>query len=747
MLLVSAFITSFVFSSSLIFSSFIVTFGFMWILCKGLFSEARTFILSMLVLPVFVILSGSGFGVLNAVHSSLKFIPLMLGLGILTSIFALIFMVRFERVRIEKYYIGEVIGFGFIGLFAHSLFNATQPFSYNYQGNGEFLNYAKLAQYYLGSNDFGYGTVFFERHQTLRFGQDLWLGFVADFLKRQPIEVVHIVTGYCRFVHGVALALTLRALGMGFGARLFLAFSYLLSMVEIFSFNASFLSSNIYFPFAMLVGLMILSFDPLKKSKQNLSKIILLFAIFNIFGMLTYPEFHLLFLIFLMGVLVWVFLLRSASFKSVAITLGLIFCSLILGLIISPSIFISFLEVARSQAATGAGWNILGDPIQNVFEYLSFHFGFKLRLGETSYEVSPATSYFGVFVTLVLFFRGLFQVIRKKNKLAIVVGLWVLACLSANAVGVWQRTNFYAGTKLILQSHFIFMIVIGFGFFGLRQDIASRIKSKKMLIALRIFFLIPLGLIWFAQYIGGVRSSLSTARVYHFTHWKDFFEKRNLMYRNVLVLGDNDGEAVWFLDLLSTKLGLKVAPFNGTQLNRINREDPRPSYCSFNSRHIERDYRDSGTLILVPNSKSDDKFLYLADGSGASAPRGALGLELGLIDNFSVRSKARSSSFKFQWPEGSHFQDNKWDLCISIPVQTVRIFMSHIESEAEKIIYVVSVSGQEVKRIKKMAGESQVIDVKIPQGSKVHDIRISMVPESSPKMADGRVFINAVTLE
>ena len=208
-------------------------------------------IISAIFLPVALIISLSCFGHLSAKNIEIGYWRLVLGFGIAISLLILLRHWRdiLDLTFSRPTFLSVLSGTASLVLFVY--LNGTEPFAYNYLGNGEFLNYGRLASAMINQGEPVSG--FVEQHRLLRYGQDIFLAASSAIFKRSPIQLVHIASGYLLFAYGAVVGLII---GRVFYSRLIVVVLLIINSVmllPLFNFNASFFSSTVVLPSTLLV--------------------------------------------------------------------------------------------------------------------------------------------------------------------------------------------------------------------------------------------------------------------------------------------------------------------------------------------------------------------------------------------------------------------------------------------------------------------------------------------------------------
>lgn len=670
--MISALFTTLGFQLALLGTSVLVTYGITVLLVGNLTSKNYTFLLSSILLPPIAILCISAFGFFSPNQSSLRVFLFFLGAGAFLTIFMLAVGFREWRSSGRPTFSWPLV-FGICGMVSHDFFNATSAFSYNYQGNGEFLNYAKLAAFMMGSGHSDFGGDFVQHHRSLRYGQDIWLGLIANIFNRHPIELVHICGGYLRFAYGVAFGIIACSVFREKKPLIVILTLYSVSVVELFSFNASFLSSNIYVPYAMLWGAALVYFGKIDDgSNKQLVLNLITFLAFYVFGALTYPELHAVAITFLFGYLAVGAITGCYPLSEFRRLFVGLFAPLVVLAILNWHLLAKLLNVAVGQAGSGGGWNIFSSPKSSLVEYLSFILGLKFRLGTNEALLPKSLNFIAVVYASLVFLLGALAILLKRNRFSCIFGLWILAILAVNVAAGISGSYYYAAAKLVLQTNFMILIAFGVALFEAPRPLMAFPKMggaigqlKRVLLGSYVLFVCFL-------FVDSIEHSLTKSRAYNLSQWSEILRSQGAV-EGFAVVGDTEGEGIWFADLAAAFSGTQVIPLSDFQLDRLERRGSNKPCRGSEIRLIDRDYKKSVKYVVLPNARNRDGFYYLGDQSGAYFERAFFGREIGLSGDISFFYREGSSLVAYRWLDTELMVDRLWSACITVPRKTVNL--------------------------------------------------------------------------
>lgn len=660
---------------ALLGTSVLVTYGITVFLAGNLMPKNYTLLLSSILLPPVTILYISAFGYLPASQISLRFVPYFLGAGSLLTLSALLFRFK-EWQSIGRTAFSWPLIFGISGMISHDLFNGTSAFSYNYQGNGEFLNYAKLATFMIGTGESDFGIGFIQHHRSQRYGQDIWLGLVATIFDRHPIEIVHICGGYLRFAYGVALGIIATSVLREKRSLIVILVLYSVSVVELFSFNASFLSSNVYVPYALLWCAALVQFGKIDSgSYKQLVFNLTIFLAFYVFGALTYPELHAVGVVFLIGYLAVGAMTRSSPLPEYRRLFFGLFTPLVVLSILNWHLLANLIQVAAGQAASGGGWNIFSDPKSSLVEYLSFILGIKFRLGTNEAFLPKWLDLIALVCASLAFLCGGLIILLKRNRFSYIFGLWLIACLAANVAAGIGGTNYYAAAKLVLQTNFMILIAIGAALFETPGPLTAFRKVGSAIGQLMHVLLVPYVLLACFVFVVSIEHSLKQSRTYNLSQWKEILKSHDTV-EGYAVVGDIEGEGIWFTDLAATFSGTRVIPLSVSQLDRLERRGGNQPCQGSEVRLIDRDYKKSARYVVLPNTRNRDGFYYLGDQSGAYFEQAFFGRRIGLRGDILFFYRDKPSLVVYHWLDSELMVGRLWSACITVPRRIVNLEFS-----------------------------------------------------------------------
>lgn len=655
--------------------SALTTYGIAFFLVRHLTVNKHIFLLSLILLPPVVVLWFSGFSYVAAAQVSFNSSTWFFVCGAFLTLVALICSRKNNSLLGESFLYWPLL-FGLTGMVSHDLFNATNAFSYNYLGNGEYLNYAKLATFL--TEDITNPSGFFAAHRQMRYGQDIWLGYVVNILNKHPIEVIHLCGGYLRFAYGVAIGIVASSILREKKSLFLVLVLYVISVVELFSFNASFSSSNLYVPYAILWVVALLQFaryqqmDGSAKNfqsdfKNDIYSLVILLA-FSVFGALTYPEFNGAMVLFFTGYMVFGVVTRKYPiYEYWRFAFGLL-APLVFLFVFNRQIITNEAKVFIGQATSGGGWNIFSDPKTSLVEYLSFIFGLKFRLGTSIASLPAGISSVVVVLAALVFLYGASVLLLKRDRFSYIFALWIIAIVTSNVIAFIFGPNFYAATKLILQTNFIIMITMGAAL--LEPQGAPRLMQSGAI--RKMIFVLGWTYALFASYMFGISvdHSRQQFRSYNLSEWKEILKSNYDPTGEYAVVGDKEKEGIWFLELATISSGVKLMPLSDSQIARLERRAvPLPCEGS-TTRSINYDYLNANSYVVLQRPGRDG-FIYLEDGSGAYFESAFFGRRIGESAQNVFFRRDNAGRVRYLWLDTEWMIDGAWSACVTVPRNTM----------------------------------------------------------------------------
>jgi hypothetical protein len=437
---------------ALVLACFGFGFGATRLLLRGTALEDYTFEASLLLGPVFLVLTLSCGGYVAPELLSRPEVGLVVGAGLVLSAVvamrdrrALGALLRDNGRRLLLVVAGGAWAMTVLVLY----YPGNVWTTFFFLGNGEYINYAELAARLAGlcpSAADDPTPAFIETHRHIRYGQDILTGVVALLSGRHPITVVEPLSIFFRFHYAVALGLVLYRLAAGrtwLVAFLLFLDGYLL--VETFSFTTSFLSSNCSLAlYVVYLALIVGTPDALN------GRAIILLLLANVYFLITYPE--LLPPVKLLELmLVAVGLVRRQRARWWPLVVGNVAT-----LVLHPVLVFQKIQIAYQQMMGKSGWNIFGNPRQEPWTYVGNWLGLRYaHVPEDAFAGRPGVATFVIVVVGAIMIAGLL-VLAVRKRLALAVGFWLALALLLHALPlVREGRHFYPALKFLTQSFFV----------------------------------------------------------------------------------------------------------------------------------------------------------------------------------------------------------------------------------------------------------------------------------------------------
>jgi hypothetical protein len=548
-------------------------------------------IVSAIFLPVALVIGLSGLGYLHANQIAINGWRIIVPIGIIITFF--VFLKRWKQ--INKVIFTRVMAFSAMsGIASFALFsylNSTESFAYNYLGNGEFLNYASLASAMIDPRPTL--SAFFEFHRTLRFGQDIVLAVMADLFKKNPIELVHIASGYLLFAYGSVVGFVITTV---FGVNRLTALLLLIHgvmLTVLFNFSASFFSSSIILPSAILIlaystsSVCVIRAAEIPNSYlnrffyTNIIGVTLLLITYIVFIAITYPEFGFPVLGASVG------LASYQSYRSRALSLPLV--SLILAIVVvfilNPFLIIGALKGFYGQLSSGGGWNVFGDPRYNLTFFLSNISGLSFPLTKqhiaTNQVVSILILIAWVVVSGLAFWRN-----GKTGKPGTMgpLALWMVFAIFVLFSPFLSGRNWYPAAKYFSQFSIGVILVLGWAFgIGVNEQAAKFSRNISRITMLSIFGL------FLTVNTHQVVSAKQEIEILNFNAWTDALKKIDKKLP-LAVFNDREGEVIWFAEIVAKNAQVTLLPISTGQIDRLARRAPSSLSSSCKSKEIPVGY-------------------------------------------------------------------------------------------------------------------------------------------------------------
>jgi hypothetical protein len=321
----------------------------------------------------------------------------------------------------------------------------------------EYVNYAELGAVLTGHHQGQPGTAvtrFCHDHHQIRWGQDLLVAATAQIAGVHPMQSIVPLAVLCRFQYAVALGLILCALSpTRRDWKLVLAILLLdaVLLLELLFQASSFFSSNCTAPLFMVY---LVWLARLREFRAREAVVLLLL---NLFFLLTYPEFLLVTkgLEALALAVAWQRHLRACWMPLLACNLALV--------AMHPLLIHGRLALMFSHLTTPAGWNVVGDPVLEPWQFLGNLLGFRYGhltadpLGGLAVLVWPLLGALTVIAAV-----GCWALARRYQ-----VG-WALATVAVLLLGVHlaaylRNGNYYTGFKVLTHVYFVGVVILAGG--------------------------------------------------------------------------------------------------------------------------------------------------------------------------------------------------------------------------------------------------------------------------------------------
>jgi len=530
--------------------SFFASFGLIFATIPTTYRQ-YTLSLSLIFLPLMLVVILSGFSYLPALKVHINYYKYVLIIGSTITIYVCCLLNQ----DIKQYALTPnnlvTIGSALFSLIGFCYLNQTELFTHNYLYNGEFFNYAKLAQKLINQNL----TIpkFFLDHQKIRYGQDIFLATVSLIFKQYPLNVFHIVTGYLLFSYNLVSGLVLITV---FGRKLptyLLIFVNIFNLLPLFNCNTSWYSSSLVLPIIILIlGFCCMN---LKNTNWTSLKTFLPYLVCAyIFVAITYPELFIPVVVSLLG-----FSTLACIAHREFTTNAKLCCASLLGLFLfAPLTIKTQFAGFFHQIGTNGGWNILSTPFENKYQFFLNILG--LRYPTAHFHVYSNRVLITV-ILIFLFFSLGYGLYKNFNKIAInlkiLLLIWAGFILLTMVITLIKATNWYMVSKIFIQFSLVLMILYGFSYC---------INSAK----LDVFCLITTVLIYFFAY--SFELYFSKKEILHFNLLKiSAYLRDNNLSKPFLALNDPEGVMLLFLDSLRDMQLLSLVSLNYEQEAAVER--------------------------------------------------------------------------------------------------------------------------------------------------------------------------------
>lgn len=624
-------------------------------------------VVSITLLPLTLVVGLSCFGNFSANEVSISAGKYLILIGITISIFVIfrswqdIVKVFFTRTMAFS----TASGLASLGLFLY--LNTTEPFAYNYLGNGEFLNYARLASVMLDSQTAI--PTFFEHHRSLRFGQDIFLAVLAKLFSKNPIELVHIVSGYLLFAYGSTIGLVIaKTFGENRSSALLLLIHGLMLTV-LFNFNASFFSSTVTLPAAILILAYSVSNTDCGGSMVGstirnmfclkMLGVIFLLIISIVFFSITYPEFG----IPVFGAAVGLASLQSIRLRRLSKPLFSLSTSIVAAVLLAFPTLVGAIKGFYEQLAGGGGWNIFGDPHLDLSRFLLSISGLSYPFTTDHISDNNFVNYGLFFCVIITAGAGIKHGLKKSNPaITSSLTLWLIISAVVLFSPLITGGNWYPAAKFFSQFSIGSILLIGFAV-GIRKH---NLVYHHKLLYLRMLLLFGLFL---SVSMFEVISAKPKIKILNFGKWfgalKEF--DKNLP---LTVFRDKEGEVLWFAEIAAKEAEITLLPISSNQINRLARQASSlsPPHCLTKELAINHDlsYFPHSTreiFAVVGAQDANDGVLISDQGFNVAALRQVTVASLGSlrIDRVSL-----GSNTDFSFGQDSWAVDGIWAACVKL---------------------------------------------------------------------------------
>lgn len=661
-------------------------------------------VVSVMFLPVLLVVYLSGFGHLKANEVAITDWKLAIPIGL-----AITFLVILRR-RHDIYGIlcTRVTSFSALaGLFSLSLFlylNSTTPFAYNYLGNGEFLNYSRLASVMISPDPSLAG--FLTQHRSLRYGQDIFLAVVADFFGKNPIELVHITSGYLLFAYGAAIGFVVATI---FGTN---KFSLLLLLIHgmmltvIFNFTASFFSSTVTLSTAILILAYSVSSNHSDSSIANtvglfaLARstvgIIFLATVSIVFYAITYPEFGVPVFCAAVGFAGLQSLISrkfSKALFSLAIAIAVSF------LLVWPVISHAFSGFFGQLTAT-AGWNVFGDPHVDLVRFLLNIVGLSFALATHHFSTNNFVNWGIIFgLIVVVGINARFALLASNPGIKVVLVVWsataILVVLSPFATG----RNWYPAVKYFSQFQIGIILLIGLNHLSKRKE--GKFLLQKV-VPLRMFLLLG---IFLATGIFEVAFAKKEIVPLVFGKWATALKSFSNANLPLAVFKDHQGEVIWFAEIVGKDSTIALLPVSTSQISRLARQSPSllPARCISNKFPVDQDLSSwphpaRQLLAVVDAGDAEDEWLKSDQGFDVKVTNREV---VARLDGLRIDRVKLGTITEFSFHQDSWAVDGIWSACVVLSgdYNAIKIEVPKLLVDSEPLNLEVYV-GDEIRQFK-----------------------------------------------
>ena len=579
-------------------------------------------IVSAAFLPTALVVFLSRFGHLGAKDITVSDWKFIAGVGIVLSVvlaaknLGKIRQLVFARITLLSLFSGLASLIPFVFL------NCTEPFSYNYLGNGEFLNYAALASAMINKD--ATMTDVLLQHQSLRYGQDIFLCVVSESFGKNPVEMVHVASGYLLFCYGAVAGLIITTVFRSTFLVVLLVLINSAMLLPLFNFSASFFSSTVILSSSLLVLAYSTSriawskcqhTGEMKVALQHIAGEVGLLTMFFSFVMIAYPEFGVpIVIVSLVLAIYQSFCLHFPSRSLIALALACIAATTINYCTIANGVggFIS-------QYGTSGGWNIFGDPRVDFGRFLLNITGLSFALATHHVAEAAYAKYLVIFGGLGTILLALRQPRSGKTD-GVLSALLLFLALAMYTLGApfFTGKHWYPAVKLFSQFSIVIVLIVGLAFSEAvgNQKMTIKWSSRLVLCSLYCVYIV-VGV----QEILLARKEMET---FNFAAWSKAVSSSSNNLLPLIVFKEHEGEVLWFAEHVARENGFNLLPISISQVDRLARKaSSLPPSCRLRNNKLPA-YEFSalpdlsGELLAVVGA--DDPYNRIISDQGFSIP-------------------------------------------------------------------------------------------------------------------------------
>jgi len=617
--------------------------------------------LSIIIFPVILITFLSRFGHLSANRIEITHWKILIIIGLLVTILVLLKHYRdvgrlfFTRATA----LATMSGVASLGLYC--LLNSTQPFAFNYLGNGEFLTYARLASVMLNKEP----TLpsFFEHHQLLRYGQDIFLGVLADIFQRHPIELMHVASGYLLLAYGVVVGFIIATVFGSTTLTIMLLMINSVMLLPLFNYSASFFSSTIILAPTLMVLFYCATALGWKEPDGTNSKFLVLniigeaslLTLFITFVAISYPEFG----VPVIGTSVGLVFYRTCISRKLSRSFITLSIAIIAVLIINFPLAISRIKGFLGQLVSSGGWNIFGDPHNELNRFMLNIVGLSFPLTSRHFPFPIFIQYAAFVGCAIIVVTALWQGRSHRPNILAVVYLWLALGMLVLLLPLFTGGHWYPAAKYFAQYGIGFVLILGLAFCDGMQSLDARVKWGAHTVMAAVFVL------YLSVGVYEVLFAKKDIEVLNFASWTDLLTTQDKAIP-LLVFKENDGEVIWFTELVAKHMGLQLVPVFAGQAERLAR-GPVPDPISCGSNNKSSNYEFSTAPYSYPQILAlvgtDDPYGRLSTRQGVSLSVSKQET-IASIGAFRFDRVSFDTSPTFSFSQGAWAIGGGWSACI-----------------------------------------------------------------------------------